>query len=611
MDALKPATKTYIAALLLLSFGLSAVAASRTRTLTGWDAIATVIATGANALAWSFPIPFVSRTKLYVDTAVMIAAVLLLPAPYAALAVGVGALIGNGLSSNRDWPQALFNAAQATLVALFAALLLTLAGWHASVPSFNSPWPLVVLPVVALGTFLLNLLLIAIVTALEDGDSLMRVLQSTPHEDLPIEALAHASLVATGTLIALVAVAAPWGVVLLAIPIVAIYSALHQQVRLRREAEQAHLMSEAGLAKAQRLARLGSWEWHPEANRWAWSDEAYRLFGMAPRSIFPTDRDLTAAVHPADRERVVQALQEARQRRQPFVIEHRILLDDGTVRHVQQRGELSANGTGPPIVLGTIQDITERVEAEASVREAAQAAQAADRAKSQLLTMASHDLRTPLTAIQGYIEMISNGSAGQINDEQRELLAVAHRNTLELSGLISDLLDLARIEAGGLQLRIQATDVNQVLGAVLSTLAPSAAQKGITLKSTAATTPVMVSADAARLKQILLNLVGNAVKFTDRGGVTVHARRVENSVLIDVADTGIGITAEALPHIFEEFSQGGEEARRKGGAGLGLAIVKQLVELHGGSIGVQSTPDIGSTFTVRLPVTSRTAEFSR
>jgi PAS domain S-box-containing protein len=461
------------------------------------------------------------------------------------------------------------------------------------------------LPVIAVATYFLNVYLITTITALESRMPIWPSVRESLRIDPGAETMAHATLVAFGALAALVVMTEPWGAVLLAVPVVALHATLNRQSRLRGEAEHARMMSDAGLAEAQRLANLGSWEWYPATNHWVWSDEAYRLLGLEPGHVVPSYNHIIATVHPDDRERVEATLQRARRTGVPFELEHQVRLHDGTERHVHQRCEArSDNGRGLAL-FGTIQDVTERVMAARAMEDAARAAQEADRAKTQLLSMASHDLRTPLTAIQGYIELVHSGAAGELNGEQRELLEVAYRNANDLAALISDLLDLARLEAGGLQLRREPSDIAQSVKNVLRTLAPAAAAKDLALDTRQAGLPPIANADPARLSQILLNVVGNAVKFTDQGKVTVKVNGDRDWVTIVVADTGSGIPAEALPHIFEEFSQGGEAARRKGGAGLGLAIVKQLVELHGGTIGVESAEGIGTTFTIRLPADPR------
>ncbi len=608
MSQVRPLTATYIAILLCLALGLTGVvflSGPAPRTI---DGLVMLAAAACMAVAWLFPIHFAARTKLYVDTAVTTAAVLLLPPACAAAAVGIGTLLAHGIrAESRDWAQAIFNTAQTMLVTLTAALLLASAGWRPIESSFDTPWPLLMLPLVALATYLLNVFLVASVSAFESATPLVGSFWTALHEDLRIEALSHASLVTTGALAALVATSAPWAVVLLAVPVVATHTTLERQTRLRLEAEQARMVSDAGLAEAQRLARLGSWEWYPATNRWVWSEEAYRLLGVKPDSVTPTYGHILETVHPADRDRVKTVMDTAMANLTPFEIDHRLCLRDGVERHVQQRGEARSVDGRPPIFIGTIQDVTERVRAEQAMQQATKVAQEADRAKSQLLTTASHELRTPLTSIQGYIEMVIGGSAGKVSSDQQELLEIAHRNALQLGELVNDLLVLARIEAGRIPLRLAPTKVNEAITRVTTTLSPLAAEKGITLTlgKPSIADELYVNADPERLNQILLNLIANAIKFTDRGCVSVHANKIDEEITIAVADSGIGIPADVLPHVFEPFNQGGEAARRRGGAGLGLSIAKELAEMQGGGISVDSVAGAGATFTLRLPATDR------
>ena len=194
---------------------------------------------------------------------------------------------------------------------------------------------------------------VAIITAIESGMPLHRVFSQMLHEDLRFETLAHATLVAVGALIALVASTSPWAVALLVIPIIVTHYTLSHQTRLRLEAERARIMSDASLAEAQRLARVGSWKWYPKKNRWVWSDEAYRIFGVAPRATFPTLSDVLAIVHPAERASVERTLSEAERNRAAFAKEHQIQRHDGTARYVEQRGAVLPSENGSVVLYGT------------------------------------------------------------------------------------------------------------------------------------------------------------------------------------------------------------------------------------------------------------------
>jgi PAS domain S-box-containing protein len=307
-------------------------------------------------------------------------------------------------------------------------------------------------------------------------------------------------------------------------------------------------------------------------------------------------------VHPDDRERVLAATAEANEAGSPTHLEYRFLARDGREVWVHDEGELIRDEDGArQYWQGFIFDITERKLAEEELRAAKESAEEASRLKSAFLSMATHELRTPLTIISGYVELLA-ASTAKYTAEEREFLDITRTSIQTLTSLVNDLLDLARIEAGRMELEITAVDVAEAIERVRRMVAAQAAAKGIGLHVALAPDLPPVAADPDRLVQILLNLVGNAVKFTESGGVTVTARALGDGVEFAVADTGIGIPPEVLPRIFDEFRQADVGTTRKyGGSGLGLAIARRLVEMHAGTIAVVSDVGAGTTFTVWLP----------
>jgi signal transduction histidine kinase/CheY-like chemotaxis protein len=224
--------------------------------------------------------------------------------------------------------------------------------------------------------------------------------------------------------------------------------------------------------------------------------------------------------------------------------------------------------------------------------------------KSQFLANMSHELRTPLNSIIGYSELVLEQIYGPLTDTQRDRLEKVSRNGRHLLSLINDILDLSKIEAGKLDLTIETVNLRDMIGSVLAGMDVLACEKKITLVRDFDHIP-QVLADPQRAEQIITNLVSNAIKFTDSGSITVHGQVDANSgmVRVSVIDTGIGIKPEDMIYIFDEFRQvDGTTTRRHNGTGLGLAITKRLVEMHGGSIWVDSTPTLGSTFAFTLPV---------
>jgi two-component system, sensor histidine kinase and response regulator len=248
-------------------------------------------------------------------------------------------------------------------------------------------------------------------------------------------------------------------------------------------------------------------------------------------------------------------------------------------------------------------DITDRMIAEQELRSALEAAEAGVRAKGLFLAMMSHELRTPLQAVLGYADFLLSQRSGALSAEQREDIGFIHQGASRMVYLIEQLLDLSRMEAGRLDLKREPVDVRRVMETVRQDVAPQAEAKGLTLTLALPGRLPRVVGDAERVRQIVLNLAGNAVKFTQAGEIQITARARPSWLEIAVRDTGVGIAPDDLEQIFEEFRQvDGKLSRRHGGAGLGLAIARRLAEQMGGTIAVQSTLGQGSTFTLRLPI---------
>lgn len=228
-----------------------------------------------------------------------------------------------------------------------------------------------------------------------------------------------------------------------------------------------------------------------------------------------------------------------------------------------------------------------------------------DRMKSTFVSIASHELRTPLNAVMGYIEMLQEGIYGPLSKAQRDTLERVVANTGHLLSLVGNLLDQAQIEAGTLTLDVTPFAPTELIAEVVGVMGVLGQPKGLTLTShIAADLPATLFGDRQRLHQILVNLLGNAVKFTDEGEVQIRAYRPDaNRWALEVSDTGCGISPEAQPYIFEPFKRADESiTRRYSGAGLGLSIVKQLTEMMGGEVILKSAVGRGSTFTIILPL---------
>jgi len=331
---------------------------------------------------------------------------------------------------------------------------------------------------------------------------------------------------------------------------------------------------------------------------------AFNAFGYTEKD-FERGLNVLQMIAPEDRERAQENIRRAMQGEKPPDTEYTLLRNDGT--------RFQAMIFSSPIVRagkiaglrGIIVDITKRKQAEEALAEAKHAAEAANRAKSEFLANVSHEIRTPMTAILGFADVLM--SADLPHDERQSHLQTIQKNGRILLKLINDILDLSKIEAG--KMRLDPVDCSpwQIVDDVKSLMSHRAAQKGLGLDvELTPQLPATIRTDPVRLRQILVNLVGNAIKFTERGGVRIAVRclrQPEGSPRVEfvISDTGIGMTPEEVARLFEPFTQADTSAtRRYGGTGLGLTISKRLAETLGGDIEVQSRPGKGSTFTVSI-----------
>jgi signal transduction histidine kinase len=335
----------------------------------------------------------------------------------------------------------------------------------------------------------------------------------------------------------------------------------------------------------------------------------------------PVAADLTldrfySAVHRDDQALVREALQRAVDGSAEYEVAFRTLSTDGGIRWIRAKGRVYRDGAGKPSRFdGVTFDITrqklleaEREELLAAERQARLEAEQAGRMKDEFLATLSHELRTPLSAILGWTYLLGRPGAGAM--DVAKAASTIERNARAQARLIEELLDVSRITSGNLKLSLETVEVATIFDAVVQSLRPAAQAKEISVDVTTSPLSIGLLADAGRLQQVVWNLVSNAIKFTGTGGrVSLAASEEHNEVVLSVADTGLGIAPEFLPHVFERFRQADStESRSYGGLGLGLAIVRQLVELHGGTVNAHSDGlGHGSTFVVRLPSARATA----
>jgi PAS domain S-box-containing protein len=381
------------------------------------------------------------------------------------------------------------------------------------------------------------------------------------------------------------------------------FVAIEHDITERKRAEKRLRSSERRLAEAQRLAQIGNWELDLRSNVLLWSEEVFRIFEVDSRKFKATYEAFVERIHPDDREAVNAAYWNSVHNREPYEIEHRLLFADGRIKWVVERGRTDYNERGTPLrSRGTVQDVTERKAAEAARREK-ELAERASLAKSQFLSQMSHELRTPLNAVLGFAQILLADRKEPLTETQRSRVARIQDAGGHLLALINDLLDLSRIEAGGLALSIEPVDVDATLQEAIALVQAKADERGIALRRAVARDALRVAADRTRLRQVLVNLLSNSVKYNrERGSVSVDAHRTaEGAVAICVTDTGIGIPADRLARLFVPFERLGQEAGPIEGTGIGLALVKAIVERMQGRLTVQSAVGMGSTFCVELP----------
>lgn len=375
-----------------------------------------------------------------------------------------------------------------------------------------------------------------------------------------------------------------------------------QRLQQQREQKLEHLLEES-----QRMARLASWELDPTTMEFTTSKEMWNILGLPSyigRKV--TIEMVHQVIHPEDWERWYTTLTDSIRELRPHLLRYRIIRqNDGAIRWLECKGEPLLQRGKLVCYRGTVQDITERYEQEQELIRAREEALRASRVKSEFLANMSHEIRTPMNAILGFASLLDRAVTDPL---LREYIAAIRSGGQTLLQLINDILDLSKLEAGKMRLSPEPTELRTFIEEVRMFLAERASSKGIGLRTELiGTLPTAVELDVVRMRQILFNLVGNAIKFTDQGWVTIRVFGSPNQdgtwrLIVEVEDTGIGIPADQLDAIFEAFQQvEGQNTRKYGGTGLGLTICKRLTELMGGTITVRSVVGSGSVFTVLLP----------
>lgn len=379
---------------------------------------------------------------------------------------------------------------------------------------------------------------------------------------------------------------------------------IYTDITESKRAEQLRDHSERRIAHAQKLARIGIFEWDAVASEMYWSDIMYEIVGLAPDSPPLDFSQYLLLVRTESRELVRSTFRRLLTSGGKYNQEYEIVRPDGQTRAVRAEAEAVMDENGDVVrILGSVHDQTGAKRVETALRLAKETAVEASKAKSEFLANVSHELRTPLNAIIGFSEVMIQEVFGPVgNDRYHDYAGDIRQSGVHLLGVINDLLDYSKLDAGRLELHSEFVSLNRIVDKTIRMMRHEAEGAKVTLIGNTDDVEGVIWGDEQKVMQIVLNLVSNAIKFTQSSGiVTVSLHDADDGVEIKVTDSGIGMSAGDIELALAPFGQVDSAlSRQHTGTGLGLPLSKSLAELHGGSLNITSAPGEGTTVTVRL-----------